>query len=147
MVTGAVRSWFGGSGKGTGHPGAGSEDASRGGWSSTAPALPSGWEGARGTRQTSRRGRGRASRTSTGGRERSGRGNPPGGGAGVRARRAQGAVGLDAVDLLAERAMRSGRRIGLVVGCLQGGAQRLVGYGRLRTGAPDTPDGGTIFEI
>jgi CubicO group peptidase (beta-lactamase class C family) len=65
----------------------------------------------------------------------------------VRARRAQGAVGLDAVDLLAERAMRSGRRIGLVVGCLQGGAQRLVGYGRLRTGAPDTPDGGTIFEI
>jgi CubicO group peptidase (beta-lactamase class C family) len=63
------------------------------------------------------------------------------------ARRPQGAVGLGAVDLLAERAMRSGRRIGLVVGCLQGGEQRVVGYGRLRTDAQDTPDGGTIFEI
>jgi D-alanyl-D-alanine-carboxypeptidase/D-alanyl-D-alanine-endopeptidase len=56
-------------------------------------------------------------------------------------------VGLDAVDLLAGRAMRSGRRIGLVVGCLQGGERRLVGYGRLRAGAQDTPDGGTIFEV
>ncbi len=63
------------------------------------------------------------------------------------ARRPQGAVGLGAVDLLAERAMRSGRRIGLVVGCLQGGEQRVVGYGRLRTDAQDIPDGGTIFEI
>jgi hypothetical protein len=63
------------------------------------------------------------------------------------ARRPQGAVGLGAVDLLAERAMRSGRRIGLVVGCLQGGEQRVVGYGRLRTDAQDTPDGGTIFEV
>jgi hypothetical protein len=43
------------------------------------------------------------------------------------ARRPQGAVGLGAVELLAERAMRSGRRIGLVVGCLQGGEQRVVG--------------------
>jgi serine-type D-Ala-D-Ala carboxypeptidase/endopeptidase len=63
------------------------------------------------------------------------------------ARRPQGAVGLGAVDLLAERAMRSGRRIGLVVGCLAGGEQRVVGYGRLRTDAQDPPDGGTIFEI
>jgi hypothetical protein len=44
-------------------------------------------------------------------------------------------VGLDAVDLLAGRVMRSGRRVGLVVGCLAGGEQRLVGYGRVRTGA------------
>jgi CubicO group peptidase (beta-lactamase class C family) len=63
------------------------------------------------------------------------------------ARRPQGAVGLGAVDELAERAMRSRRRIGLAVGCLQGGEQRVVGYGRLRTDAQDTPDGGTIFEI
>jgi D-alanyl-D-alanine-carboxypeptidase/D-alanyl-D-alanine-endopeptidase len=63
------------------------------------------------------------------------------------ARRPQDAVGLDAVDELAERAMRSGRRIGLVVGCLQGGEQRIVGYGRLRTDAQDTPNSGTIFEL
>jgi CubicO group peptidase (beta-lactamase class C family) len=70
------------------------------------------------------------------------------GGQGMRAaRRPQGAVGLDAVDLLAERAMRSGRRVGLVIGCLQGGQQRVVGYGRVRTDAQDLPDGGTIFEV
>jgi serine-type D-Ala-D-Ala carboxypeptidase/endopeptidase len=63
------------------------------------------------------------------------------------ARRPQGAVGLDAVDLLAERAMRSGRRVGLVIGCLAGGEQRVVGYGHVRTGAPDLPDGGTLFEL
>jgi CubicO group peptidase (beta-lactamase class C family) len=63
------------------------------------------------------------------------------------ARRPHDVVGLDAVDLLVERAMRSGRRIGLVVGCVQGGEQRLVGSGSLRIGAPDLPDGGTIFEI
>jgi CubicO group peptidase (beta-lactamase class C family) len=63
------------------------------------------------------------------------------------ARRPQGAVGPDAVDLLAERAMRSGRRIGLVVGCLHGGEQRVVGYGRLRRDAQGPADGGTIFEI
>jgi CubicO group peptidase (beta-lactamase class C family) len=63
------------------------------------------------------------------------------------ARRPQGAVGLDAVDFLAERAMRSGRRIGLVVGCLAGGEQRVVGYGRLRRDAKEPPDGGTVFEI
>lgn len=62
-------------------------------------------------------------------------------------RRSPAAVGLDAVDLLAEQAMRSGRRIGLVIGCLQGGEQRVVGYGRLRAGTQDLPDGGTIFEI
>jgi CubicO group peptidase (beta-lactamase class C family) len=63
------------------------------------------------------------------------------------ARRPPGPVGLGAVDLLAERAALSRRRIGLVVGCRAGGEQRVVGYGRLRTGAQDTPDGGTIFEI
>jgi CubicO group peptidase (beta-lactamase class C family) len=63
------------------------------------------------------------------------------------ARRPQGAVGLDAVDLLAEQAMRSGRRMGLVVGCLAGGEQRVAGYGRLRADTQATPDGGTIFEI
>jgi D-alanyl-D-alanine-carboxypeptidase/D-alanyl-D-alanine-endopeptidase len=54
---------------------------------------------------------------------------------------------LDAVNELAEQAMRSGRRIGLVMGCLQGGEQRVVGHGRVRTDAQDLPDGGTIFEI
>jgi CubicO group peptidase (beta-lactamase class C family) len=54
---------------------------------------------------------------------------------------------LGAVDGLAERAVRSGRRIGLVVGCRAGGEHRAVGHGRLRTGVPDIPDGGTIFEI
>jgi CubicO group peptidase (beta-lactamase class C family) len=52
-----------------------------------------------------------------------------------------------ATDLLAERAMRSGRRIGLVIGCLHGGEERVVGYGRVRTDAQDVPDGATIFEI
>jgi serine-type D-Ala-D-Ala carboxypeptidase/endopeptidase len=56
-------------------------------------------------------------------------------------------VGLDAVDELAERAMRSGRRTGLVVGCLAGGEQRVVGFGRVRTDAQDLPNGSTIFEI
>jgi CubicO group peptidase (beta-lactamase class C family) len=63
------------------------------------------------------------------------------------ARRPQGVVGLDAVDLLAERAMRSGRRVGLVIGSLVGSEQRVVGYGRVRAGAQGLPDGGTIFEI
>jgi D-alanyl-D-alanine-carboxypeptidase/D-alanyl-D-alanine-endopeptidase len=58
-----------------------------------------------------------------------------------------GEVGSDAVDLLAERAMRRGRRVGLVVGSLQGGEQRVVGYGRARRDARDVPDGDTIFEI
>ena len=62
-------------------------------------------------------------------------------------RRPQGAVGLEAVDFLAERAMGSGRRVGLVVGCLAGGEHRVVGYGRLRREAQDPPDGGTVFEI
>jgi CubicO group peptidase (beta-lactamase class C family) len=63
------------------------------------------------------------------------------------ARRPPGPVGLGAVDELAARAVRSGRRIGLVLGGRAGGEDRMVGYGRLRTGAPDTPDGDTIFEI
>ena len=62
-------------------------------------------------------------------------------------RRPQGAGGLDAMDVLAERAMGSGRRIGLVVGCLAGGEQRVVGYGRRRRDAQDPPDGATVFEI
>src|SRR5215211_1681601 len=66
---------------------------------------------------------------------------------GMGAARPPGPVGLGAVDGLAERAVRSGRRIGLVLGCRAGGEHRIVGYGRLRTGAQDTPDGGTIFEI
>ena len=63
------------------------------------------------------------------------------------ARGPHGVVGLDAVDLLAERAMRSGRRIGLVIGCLAGGEQRVAGYGRARSDASDAPDGATIFGI
>ena len=63
------------------------------------------------------------------------------------ARRPPGPVGLGAVDGLAERAVRSGRRIGLVLGCRAGGERRVVGHGRLGTGAEDAPDGGTIFEI
>jgi CubicO group peptidase (beta-lactamase class C family) len=62
-------------------------------------------------------------------------------------RRTPAADGLGAVDLLATRAMRSGRRFGLVIGCLAGGEQRVAGYGRLRAGTQTTPDGGTIFEI
>src|SRR5215207_4670432 len=62
-------------------------------------------------------------------------------------RRPQDVVGLDAVDLLAEQAMRSGRRMGLVIGWLADGEQRVAGYGRLRIDTQDTPDGGTIFEI
>jgi CubicO group peptidase (beta-lactamase class C family) len=63
------------------------------------------------------------------------------------ARRPHDVVGLDAVDLLAEQAMRSGRRVGLVVGCLQGGARRVIGHGRVRLDGPDVPEGGTVFEI
>jgi D-alanyl-D-alanine-carboxypeptidase/D-alanyl-D-alanine-endopeptidase len=58
-----------------------------------------------------------------------------------------GAVGLDAIDLLAERAMHPRRRIGLVVGCLAGDERRVVGCGRLRRHGQDPPDGGTVFEI
>jgi serine-type D-Ala-D-Ala carboxypeptidase/endopeptidase len=60
------------------------------------------------------------------------------------ARRPKGAVGLDAVD---EQAMRSRRRIGLVIGGLQGGEHRVVGYGRVRLDGQVAPDGSTIFEI
>jgi serine-type D-Ala-D-Ala carboxypeptidase/endopeptidase len=62
-------------------------------------------------------------------------------------RRPQGPVGLDVVDALAERAMRSGRRSGLVIGCLQGGEQRVVGCGRVRSDTRDAPDDATIFEV
>jgi CubicO group peptidase (beta-lactamase class C family) len=62
-------------------------------------------------------------------------------------RRPQAAVGLDVVEELAERAMRSRRRIGLVIGCLAGGEQGVVGHGHVRSDATEPPDGGTIFEI
>jgi hypothetical protein len=54
------------------------------------------------------------------------------------ARRSQAAVGLDVVDELAERAMRSRRRVGLVIGCLQRGEQRVVGSGRIRRDAKES---------
>jgi CubicO group peptidase (beta-lactamase class C family) len=54
---------------------------------------------------------------------------------------------VDLVDDLAGRAMRSGRRVGLVVGYVAGGEQWVRGYGRSGTGAHDRPDGGTIFEM
>jgi CubicO group peptidase (beta-lactamase class C family) len=74
--------------------------------------------------------------------------NPPEGEQGMQAaRRPQGVAGLGVVDDLAARVMRSRRRIGLVIGCLAGGEQRVAGYGRVRVDAQDTPDGGTIFEI
>jgi D-alanyl-D-alanine-carboxypeptidase/D-alanyl-D-alanine-endopeptidase len=37
--------------------------------------------------------------------------------------------------------------MGLVIGCLADGEQRVAGYGRLRIDTQDSPDGGTIFEI
>jgi hypothetical protein len=60
------------------------------------------------------------------------------------AKRPPGTVGLEAVH---ELTMRSGRRIGLVVGCLTPGEQRPVGYGRVVNDAQDLPDGGPLFEI
>ena len=54
---------------------------------------------------------------------------------------------VDLIDNLAERVMRSGRRVGLVVGYVAGGEEWVRGYGRCGTGAHDRPDGGTIFEI
>jgi CubicO group peptidase (beta-lactamase class C family) len=54
---------------------------------------------------------------------------------------------LDLIDDLAGRAMRSGRRAGLVVGYLAGDEERVAGYGRTGPGNPDTPGAGTIFEI
>jgi CubicO group peptidase (beta-lactamase class C family) len=61
-------------------------------------------------------------------------------------RRPPAAAGPE-VDDLVERAMRSGRRVGLVVGLLAGGERRVIGRGRLRVGGDDVPDGGTLFEI
>jgi serine-type D-Ala-D-Ala carboxypeptidase/endopeptidase len=37
--------------------------------------------------------------------------------------------------------------MGLVIGCLADGEQRVAGYGRLRLDTQDTPGDGTIFEI
>jgi serine-type D-Ala-D-Ala carboxypeptidase/endopeptidase len=62
---------------------------------------------------------------------------------------------LDLIDDLAGRAMRSGRRAGLVIGYLAGGEERVAGYGRTghaTAGAsghddPGTPGPRTLFEI
>jgi serine-type D-Ala-D-Ala carboxypeptidase/endopeptidase len=54
---------------------------------------------------------------------------------------------MDLVDDLAGRAMRSGRRVGLVVGYLAGGEERVAGHGRVATGSSDVPGPGTLFEI
>jgi CubicO group peptidase (beta-lactamase class C family) len=53
---------------------------------------------------------------------------------------------MDLVDDLAERAMRGGRRAGLVVGYLAGDRRRVAGYGRLG-GASGAPGATAIFEI
>jgi serine-type D-Ala-D-Ala carboxypeptidase/endopeptidase len=62
--------------------------------------------------------------------------------------------GAGLVDDLAGRAMRSGRRVGLVVGYLAGGEERVAGYGRVGPSAasdppadPDPPTARTLFEI
>jgi CubicO group peptidase (beta-lactamase class C family) len=54
---------------------------------------------------------------------------------------------LSLIDDLAGRAMRSGRRAGLVIGYLAGGEERVSGYGRVGPGDPDTPGPATVFEI
>jgi serine-type D-Ala-D-Ala carboxypeptidase/endopeptidase len=58
---------------------------------------------------------------------------------------------VDPANDLATRAMRSGRRVGLVVGYLDGGEEWVAGYGHLRSGSDDgpaaAPDGRTLFEI
>jgi CubicO group peptidase (beta-lactamase class C family) len=57
------------------------------------------------------------------------------------------------LDDLAGRAMRSGRRVGLVVGYRAGGEERVAGYGRVGPdaskahGTPDPPTSLTLFEI
>jgi CubicO group peptidase (beta-lactamase class C family) len=63
--------------------------------------------------------------------------------------------GLGLVDDLAGRAMRSGRRVGLVVGHLAGGEGRVAGYGRVGPATPAAPGPATpaapgpatLFEI
>jgi serine-type D-Ala-D-Ala carboxypeptidase/endopeptidase len=54
---------------------------------------------------------------------------------------------MDLIDDLAGRAMRSGRRVGLVVGYLAGGEQLITGYGRVGAPGSQAPDARTIFEI
>jgi D-alanyl-D-alanine-carboxypeptidase/D-alanyl-D-alanine-endopeptidase len=60
---------------------------------------------------------------------------------------------IDLVDDLAGRAMRSGRRVGLVVGYRAGGEERVAGYGRAGPRTQDPPDPpappgpNTLFEI
>jgi CubicO group peptidase (beta-lactamase class C family) len=55
--------------------------------------------------------------------------------------------GMDLIDELAERAMRSGRHVGLVVGYLPGGERRIAGWGRVGAAGSQAPGAGTIFEI
>lgn len=54
---------------------------------------------------------------------------------------------MDLIDGLAERAMRSGRRVGLVVGYRASGREAVAGYGRVGTVGSDPPGPGTLFEI
>jgi D-alanyl-D-alanine-carboxypeptidase/D-alanyl-D-alanine-endopeptidase len=54
---------------------------------------------------------------------------------------------MDLIDGLAERAMRSGRRVGLVVGYQASGSEAVAGYGRVGTVGSDPPGPGTLFEI
>ena len=54
---------------------------------------------------------------------------------------------MSATSELAERAMRSGRHVGLVVGYLHGGQERVTGYGRVGPGPSKIPGARTIFEI
>jgi CubicO group peptidase (beta-lactamase class C family) len=57
------------------------------------------------------------------------------------------AAGSDPIGDLAGRAMRSGRRAGLVVGYLAGGNEAVAGYGRVGAVGSGTPGAGTLFEI
>jgi CubicO group peptidase (beta-lactamase class C family) len=54
---------------------------------------------------------------------------------------------MDLIDGMAERAMRSGRRVGLVVGYQASGRQAVAGYGRVGTVGSDPPGPGTLFEM
>ena len=49
--------------------------------------------------------------------------------------------------ILAERIDEQKRSVGIVVGVVEPGGRRVVGYGRLATDDPGEPDGDTVFEI
>ncbi len=50
-------------------------------------------------------------------------------------------------ELLIERIDGQKRSVGIVVGVVEPGGRRVVGYGRLATDDPGEPDGDTVFEI